>query len=139
MLTKCNNSSASGLDKLSWRYLKCILKDKLSLKNIIKIANTCIEVGYWPTYFKTSITIIILKPNKASYDIPKSFRPIVLLNTLSKLIKKVIGDRLQFHVILNNFLYSPKPTRRSQVQVYYRCQYSTNLLHLYGLGKKPFN
>jgi len=35
----------------------------------------------------------------------KSFRPIVLLNMLGKLIKKVIGDRLQFHVILNNFIY----------------------------------
>ena len=36
---------------------------------------------------------------------PKFFRPIVLLNTLGKLIKKVIGNRLQFYVILNNFIY----------------------------------
>jgi len=36
---------------------------------------------------------------------PKSFRPIILLNTLGKLIEKVIGDRLQFYVISNNFIY----------------------------------
>ena len=36
---------------------------------------------------------------------PKSFKPIILLNTLGKLIEKVIGDRLQFHVISNNFIH----------------------------------
>ena len=35
----------------------------------------------------------------------KFFRPIVLLNTLGKLIEKVIGDRLQFQAISNNFIY----------------------------------
>ena len=49
--------------------------------------------------------IIISKPNKSSYNSPKSFRPIVLLNMLGKLIKKVIGDRLQFYVISNNFIH----------------------------------
>jgi len=65
----------------------------------------CIEVRYWPTHFKTLITIVIPKPNKASYNTSKSFRPIVLLNMLGKLIKKVIGDRLQFYVISNNFIH----------------------------------
>jgi len=45
-ITKCNNSSTSGPDKLSWRYLKHILKNKLCLKSIIKIANACINIGY---------------------------------------------------------------------------------------------
>ena len=65
----------------------------------------CLELGHWPLYFKTSMTIVILKPNKASYNSPKSFRPIILLNTLGKLIEKVISDRLQFHIISNNFIY----------------------------------
>jgi len=49
--------------------------------------------------------VVIPKPNKMSYDNPKLFRPIVLLNTVSKLIEKVIGNRLQFHVTLNSFIY----------------------------------
>ena len=49
--------------------------------------------------------IVIPKPNKLSYDSPKFFRPIVLLNTMGKLIEKVIGDRLQFQVVLNNFIH----------------------------------
>ena len=45
-LIKCNNSSTPGPDKLSWRYLKIILKDSTCLKNIISIANACIELGH---------------------------------------------------------------------------------------------
>jgi len=50
--------------------------------------------------------VIILKPNKLVYDNPKSFCPIVLLNTIGKLIKKVIAKRLQFHVVKNDFVHS---------------------------------
>jgi len=49
--------------------------------------------------------VIIPKPNKKSYDSPKAFRSIVLLNTVGKLIKKVIGDHLQFHVASNDFIH----------------------------------
>jgi len=48
---------------------------------------------------------IIPKPNKESYDSLKLFRLIDLLNTLGKLIKKVIGEHLQFHLISNNFIH----------------------------------
>jgi len=40
-----------------------------------------------------------------AYDQPKSFHPIVLLNTLGKLIKKVVVERLQFIVANNDFIY----------------------------------
>jgi len=49
--------------------------------------------------------VIISKPNKLAYNNPKSFCPIVLLNTLGKLIEKMIAERLQFYVIKNNFIY----------------------------------
>ena len=49
--------------------------------------------------------VIIPKPNKKSYDSPKLFRPIVLLNTVGKLIKKVIGERLQFNIASNDFIH----------------------------------
>ena len=39
------------------------------------------------------------------YDNPKAFCPIVLLNTLSKLVEKVIAERLQFTIASNNFIH----------------------------------
>ena len=102
----CSNSLTPGLDKLSWRHLKSILNDKDCISSIIKIANTCIDLEYWPNHFKLSSTVIISKPNKLSYNSLKSFHPIILLNTIEKLIKKVIGERLQFLIVNNDFIHS---------------------------------
>lgn len=113
-IAKYNNSSTPVLNKLLWRYLKCIIKDKRCLKSIIDIANICFKLGHWPSHFKTSMTIIILKPNKELYDSPKSFRPIVLLNTLGKLIEEVISKHLQFQSISKNFIYPSQLGRLKQ-------------------------
>ena len=105
VISKCSNSSAPGPDKLSWHHLKIIIKNDNCLTNIINIADSYINLGYWLNYFKNSSTIVISKPNKMSYVQPKVFRPIILLNILGKLIEKVITERLQFTVVHNNFIY----------------------------------
>jgi len=104
-IVKCNNLFTSRLDHISWRYLKAVIKDNKCLTNIIKIANICINLGLWPVHFKTSLFIIISKPNKMTYDSPKIFWTIVFLNMLENFIIKVIGERLQFQVIVTNFVY----------------------------------
>ena len=81
-----------------WRYLKTILKQDVCLINI--------NLRHLPNYFKCSSTVIIPKPNKLVYDHPKSFHPIMLLNTLEKLIEKVVTERLQFLVVKNDFIHS---------------------------------
>jgi len=82
-----------------------IVKDEECIIKLIDIANTHIDLGHWLSHFKMLATVIILKPNKTSYDSPKSFHPIILLNTMGKLFKKMIRERLQFHSISNNFIY----------------------------------
>jgi len=88
-----------------WRHLKIILKQGICLSHIINIANMYINLGHWPDHFKCSTTVIIPKPNKLAYDNPKSFHPIILLNTIGKLIEKVIAERLQFHIVNNDFVH----------------------------------
>ena len=102
---KYTDTSALGPDKMTWRHWKLIIKDNICLSKIINIADACINLSYWPKYFKVSTTVIIPKPNKSSYDNPKTFQPIVLLNTFGKLVKKVIAERLQFIVASNNFVH----------------------------------
>ena len=46
--------------------------------------------------------VIIPKPGKPSYSMPKAFRPIVLLNTLGKLIEKMLARWLQFDGVAHN-------------------------------------
>ena len=105
VILKYNNSSTPEPDKLLWRHLKVIINDKICLKNFVNITNTYIDLGHWLLHFKTSNSIIISKPNKASYNSPKTFRSIVLLNKLGKLIEKIIGKRLQFQSISKNFIH----------------------------------
>ena len=104
-LANCNNSFAPGPNKLSWSHLKIIFKDDNCLNVITSITNACIEVRYWPLHFKRSTTVVIPKPNKKLYNSSKAFRPIVLLNTVSKLIEKVIGECLQFNMASNDFIH----------------------------------
>jgi len=92
-ISKCNNSLTPSPDKLLWRHLKTIVKDSKCLKKIVDIANVCFKLDYWLLHFKILISIIVPKSNKELYDSPKLFRPIVLLNTIGKLIEKVIGER----------------------------------------------
>ena len=80
----------------------------------MNITNIYIDLGHWPSYFKMSTSIIIPKPNKVSYNSLKIFCLIVLLNTLGKLIEKVIGERLQYQPITSNFIYSNQLSRLKQ-------------------------
>jgi hypothetical protein len=96
-LTKCVKNTAPGPNNVTWRTLKKIMRGTYDFENSIKaIANACFEVGYWPSHFKKLVSIIIPKLNKPVYDKAKSFRPIVLLNTIGKLIEKMIVIHLQF-------------------------------------------
>jgi len=104
-ISKCVDSSAPGPDKMMWHHWKLIIKNDKCLSKIINVAEACIDLGHWPKYFKVSTTVVIPKPNKTSYDNLKAFRPIVLLNTLGKLIEKVIAERLQHLVASNDFVH----------------------------------
>ena len=75
--------------------------------------------------------IVISKPNKKSYDLPKSFRPIVLLNILDKLIEKVISKRLQFQVVANDFIH---PSQLGGLKFKSTIDAGTALMHIIHLG-----
>jgi len=104
-INKYNNSLTPGLDKLSWRHLKKIIKNKEYINKLTNITNTYIDLGYWPSHFKTSTTIIISKLKKISFDSTKSFYPIVLLDMTGKFFEKMIGEWLYFFMISNNFIH----------------------------------
>jgi hypothetical protein len=47
-----------------------------------------------PGKWKEAVCAIIPKPGKGKYDTTRSYRPISLLNTMGKCLKKVIGNRI---------------------------------------------
>ena len=103
-IAKCSTSFTPGPNHIAWRYLRPLIYDKEYLDKIVGIANACITLEFWPSYFKEAKSVVIPKPNKEVYNTPKSFQPIVLLNTTGKLIEKVISNQLQYHMAQNRFL-----------------------------------
>ena len=63
------------------------------------------------------------------YNIPKAFRPIVLLNTIDKLIEKVISHWLQFHLSANGFLDPNQLGGIRQQSTINAGMYLTHLIH----------
>jgi len=94
-----------GPDHVTWTHIKCLCTNDDIVKLFIWIANSCVTTGFWPDCFKTSKTVIIPKPGKTAYNIPKAFRPIVLLNTLGKLFEKAIANRLQWEAACFGLLH----------------------------------
>jgi hypothetical protein len=93
-LTVCAKSSAPGPDRITWSHLKLLLTDVETCVKVVDLANACFEHGHWPTFFKESLSVIIPKPGKLLYAAPKAFRPIVLLNTMGKLIEKCVSNHI---------------------------------------------
>jgi hypothetical protein len=46
--------------------------------------------------WKTFNTIVLCKPGKLSYEVPKAYRPIALINTLWKVLTAILAEQLMF-------------------------------------------
>ena len=53
----------------------------------------CLEEGHFPDRWKVQKLVLLPKPEKPPGD-PSSYRPICLLDTLAKLLERIILNRL---------------------------------------------
>ncbi|KAF8634021.1 hypothetical protein AX14_010691 [Amanita brunnescens Koide BX004] len=84
-----SNASAPGPDRITWEILKMAFQVHNAPEGLCHLFNQIRVSGVWPSWFKQSTCVIIPKPNKPRYNVPKAFRPISLLNTIGKLLTKV--------------------------------------------------
>src|SRR6266702_1713140 len=61
------------------------------------IFKVIVEKGWYYNPWKTFTTVVLRKPGKPRYDIPKAYRPIALLNTMSKVLTSIIAEQLTFY------------------------------------------
>lgn len=71
---------------------------KKSAEHIIEyllfIFRALLKLGVYTDSWREWITIVLRKPGKPRYDIPKAYRPIALLNTLAKLFTSILAEDL---------------------------------------------
>jgi hypothetical protein len=61
---------------------------------LAKLFGDCLRRSYHPKPFRHSRTVVLRKPQKPMYDVAKAYRPIALLNTLGKVLEKIVARRV---------------------------------------------
>ena len=74
-----------GLKPIVFKYLP-----QNAIEVITIIYKACISLCYTPNKWRETKVIFLPKPGKASYDIPKSYRPISLSNFLLKALERLV-------------------------------------------------
>ena len=101
-LAKLKPYKAPGPDSIPNIVLsKCadILTDRL-----YHIYTAIINLGIYYDPWKQFTTVVLRKPGKPSYTVPKAYRPIALLNTLAKLLSAITAEQLMFYAEKHNLL-----------------------------------
>jgi hypothetical protein len=90
------------------------------------IYEACFSLGYHPMRWRQSIGIILAKPNKSDYSMPKAYRIISLLNTMGKALEKMMATRLNYLANTGNLVHDTQMGGRRQ-----RSAIDTSLLLLH--------
>ena len=70
---------------------------------LVIIFNACAAIGYYPRQWKKARTVAVHKPGKDP-TLVESYRPVALLNILSKVFEKIIVMRLKTHIDIHNII-----------------------------------
>ena len=106
------SSKVAGEDKLSGRFIKNCTNILVSSPWKLSISH-----GVFPSAFKVAKLKFILK--KGRKNDPSNYRPIYLLQVISKIIEKIVHDQTNPFFLDENILYN--------YQSGFRASHSTNL------------
>lgn len=98
---RVRGKGAPGEDGISNRVLKSL--PYTYHREIAKIFNASLRLGYLPGTWKSALVVMIPKPKK-DHKKPGNHRPISLLNTMSKLLERVIQVRIEKWISSNHLL-----------------------------------
>ena len=120
ILNTLDTNKSSGPDKIPNKLLKmCAL---LLANPLCKLFNKSLHSGIFPLLWKKACVTPIYKQKGSSSD-PTNYRPISLLPTLSKILEKLVFNKIYSHLSENNLL--------TEKQSGYRPGHSTHIQLLY--------
>lgn len=99
-ISSLSNTNATGSDSVSNKILK-LASNHISFP-LAHIVNLSFQTGYFPCDFKTAKVIPVFKKGKP--DQVDNYRPISLLNNLSKIFEKLMYKRVTSYLNKHNIL-----------------------------------
>ena len=91
-ITHLKYGTSAGPDGISYTTL-CHLHEATP-QTLTLLFNTCLTYTVHPPEWKVGNCVVIPKPGKSSYTLPKSFRPISLQSCFGKLLEAIVAKRL---------------------------------------------
>ena len=95
-------------------YVKCI---DVLIDHLYHIYNASLGEGYYYETWLDSLTAVLRKPGRQTYDVPKSYRPIALLNTIAKIFTALVAQDIttlaEQHKLLPAHHFGGRPGRRT--------------------------
>jgi len=123
-LSKCSPTSAPGLDGIPYSTWKQV--NKINPSILLQILAPLVLLGYHPVLLKSSNGVVLDKPGKPSYESPSSFRIIVLIRTISKILERIIAARLVAAARPRGLLYPNQCGSLPGLSTYDACLTLTN-------------
>ena len=74
------------------------------LERLYHIYKAILNLGIYYDPWKLSTTVVLRKPGKPRYDTPKAYRPITLLNTMSKVLTALMAELMTYYTETHQLL-----------------------------------
>ena len=89
-LSTTSNKSAPGLSRINYQLLKWAFHSCPDC--FVDLFNAAVSLSHHP--WSTALVVIIPKPAKPDYSLPKAYRPISLLKCCGKLLEKIVAKHV---------------------------------------------
>jgi len=122
--SKCSPTSAPGPDRIPYSIWKQVTKINPAI--LLHILAPQVLLGYHPASLKGSNGVVLDKPGMPSYESPSSFRIIVLIRTISKILETIIAARLLAAARLKGLLHPNQCGSLPGLSTYDACLTLTN-------------
>jgi hypothetical protein len=119
---RSNPKKAPGPDDIPFLVWQRIWEEAKG--SIMVLYKASLRLGHLPDSWRTARIVPLRKPGKPDYTVPKAFRPISLLATISKGLEAVVANRLSFMAEKHNLL----PSNHFGARKRRSCEQAVNVL-----------
>ena len=91
--------------------------------HLLYIYRAILELEDYYTPWKEFTTVVLRKPDKPNYELPKAYRPIALISTLAKVLTTIVAENMsrlvETHQLLPKTHFGGRPGRTTTDAVHY--------------------